>query len=114
MSTSINPPLSNGVQDLYNAGLLPSTVGLQVLNGASGATSLQVTKLASSTLALQEAAALFSPSTSTTSDTATLSTTANDALNQAVSNELTAAGNAAASKFLPAATPASTPISVLA
>lgn len=107
---------TSGIQQLSNAGLLPSSLSRSVLNLAS---PTQLNQMVGSGVALQEVNTLFGLGTSST-DSATLSPTANaliqeinppaatstssastDPLTQAVSNELTASLNAAVNQFLP-------------
>ncbi len=104
---------TSGIQQLSNAGLLPSSVSQSVLNQASSA---QLNQMVGSGVALQEVNTLFGLGTSST-DSATLSPTANaliqeinptattsnstDPLTQAVSNELTSNVDAAVNQFLP-------------
>jgi len=107
---------TSGIQQLSNAGLLPSSVSQSVLNQAS---PTQLNQMVGSGVALQEVNTLFGLGTSST-DSATLSPTANaliqeinptattsagstssDPLTQAVSNELTSSLNAAVNQFLP-------------
>lgn len=120
MSSTSTGSLSAGVQQLYNDGLLPSSLAASTLNGASAE---QLSKIAGSTIAGQEVTALLGASTSNT-DSASLSSTATNALLQkinptsntsssattdsltaAVDNALTSSLNAAVSKF---ASPTST------
>jgi len=117
MSTSTTGALSSGVQQLYNDGLLPSSLNASTLNNASAS---QLNKIVGSTLALQQVNALFGTGT-TSSDSASLSSTATNALLQeinpsttttstidpltaAVDNALTSSINAAVSKFEPSST----------
>lgn len=110
MSTSVSP-LSAGVQQLYDRGLLPVSLNNSILNGAS---SGELSQLANSAINSQENAAFFGYG----SDNATLSSTASNALlqeinpsstpttgpdplTQAVNNALTSNLDAAVSKFLP-------------
>jgi len=107
---------TSGIQQLSNAGLLPSGVSQSVLNQAS---ATQLNQMVGSGVALQEVNTLFGLGSSST-DSATLSPTANaliqeinptattstrsastDPLTQAVSNELTSSLNAAVNQFLP-------------
>ena len=107
---------TSGIQQLSNAGLLPSSLSRSVLNLAS---PTQLNQMVGSGVALQEVNTLFGLGTSST-DSATLSPTANaliqeinptattsagstssDPLTQAVSNELTSSLNAAVNQFLP-------------
>jgi hypothetical protein len=113
MSSTTTTALSAGAQQLFDHGLLPSSVPNSVLNSSS---STELSKLADSSIALQETAALFGFSSN--SDSATLSSTASNALlqeinptssstsatdplTQAVNNELTSSLNAAVNKYLP-------------
>jgi hypothetical protein len=114
MSSTTTTALSAGAQQLYNHGLLPSSLPNSVLNSSS---SSELSKLADSSVALQETAALFGFSSNV--DSADLSSTASNALlqeinptssstssatdplTQAVNNELTSSLNAAVSKYLP-------------
>jgi hypothetical protein len=112
MSATTTTALSAGAQQLYDHGLLPSSVPNSVLNTSS---SSELSKLADSSVALQETAALFgfssdSASLSSTASNALLqeinptsssSSSATDPLNQAVNNELTSSLDAAVSKYLP-------------
>lgn len=107
---------TSGIQQISNAGLLPSGVSQSVLNQASPA---QLNQMVGSGIALQEVNTLFGLGTSST-DSATLSPTANaliqeinptattsttsastDPLTQAVSNALTSSVDAAVNQFLP-------------
>jgi hypothetical protein len=109
---------ASGIQQLSNAGLLPSSVSQSVLGKASPG---QLNQIVGSGLALQQVNALFGNDSSST-DSATLSPTANaliqeinpsqmtssidssigtDPLTQAVSNELTSNLSAAVNQFLP-------------
>ena len=107
---------TSGIQQLSNAGLLPSSLSQSVLNQAS---PTQLNQMVGSGVALQEVNTLFGLGSSST-DSATLSPTANaliqeinptattstrsastDPLTQAVSNELTSSLNAAVNQFLP-------------
>jgi hypothetical protein len=116
MSTSSVTPLSAGVQQLYNAGLLPSGVSNTVLNQAS---SSQLTQMADSSISVQEVNSLLGLGSSST-DSSSLSPTASaliqeinpsattssttssaDPLTQAVNNQLTSTLNSAVSQFLP-------------
>ncbi len=114
MSTTSISPLSAGVQQLYNQGLLPTSLNKSVLNGASAS---QLGQLANASIASQENATLLGYGSSST-DTATLSATASNALlqeinpssnaasgtdplTQAVNNALTSNLNTAVSEFLP-------------
>ena len=110
-SPSINT-LSAGVQQLYNQGLLPSSLSTTALNNSSAG---QLNQLANTTIATQETATLLGLN----SDTSSLSSTATNALLQeinptttsssnttdpltaAVDSSILAAGTAAADKFLP-------------
>jgi hypothetical protein len=113
MSTTSVNPLSAGVQQLYNQGLLPSNLSPATLSKFS---VNQINQLAKLSVANQDISALFQ----TASDSSALSTTATsnallqeinpistsnantpDPLTTAVTNALLANGNAAASKFLP-------------
>jgi hypothetical protein len=112
MSTTSVSPLSAGVQQLYNQGLLPTSLSNSVLNGASAS---QLSQLANTAIASEQNAALFgygsdSASLSSTASNALLqeinpsasSTTAGtDPLTQAVNNALTSNLDAAVNKFLP-------------
>jgi len=117
MSTTNSSQLSAGVQQLYNAGLLPSSLSNSTLNAASAS---QLNKMASSTLASQEVSALLggggdSASLSSTATNALLqeinpsptnsTTSTADLLTAAVNNEITSSLNAAVSRF---ASPGST------
>jgi len=112
---------TSGIQQLSNAGLLPSSLSQSVLNQAS---PTQLNQIVNSGLALQQVNGLFGTGSSST-DSATLSPTANaliqeinptattsttstsaDPLTQAVNNELTSSLNAAVSQFLPQSTSA--------
>jgi hypothetical protein len=97
MSSSSVSPLSSGVQDLYNSGLLASSVSTNLLSSSSAG---QLNQLASSSIALAQIGTLLDFGTAS-NDSATLSSTATDALAQAVNNELTSSLDAAVSKFLP-------------
>jgi hypothetical protein len=107
---------TSGIQQLSNAGLLPSSISQSVLGKAS---AVQLNQIAGSGLALQQVNALFGTGGSST-DSATLSpaasaliqeinpsqdtiggSTGTDPLTQAVSNELTSSLNAAVNQFLP-------------
>jgi hypothetical protein len=105
---------TSGVQQLQNDGLLPSTLSQGVLNKAS---SNQLNQLVNASVALQKVGALFGTGSSST-DSATLSPTASNALlqeinpsqasssttdplTQAVNHELTYSLNAAVTQFLP-------------
>jgi len=111
MSTTTTSPLSAGVQQLYNAGLLPSSLSSSTLNGASAS---QLNRIANSTIAGEEVSALLGGA----GDSANLSSTATNALLQAINpsstsstsstfdlltaavdNALTSSLNAAVSKF---------------
>ena len=110
-SPSINT-LSAGVQQLYNQGLLPSSLNTTALNNSSAG---QLNQLANTSIATQETATLLGLN----SDTSSLSSTATNALLQeinptttsssnttdpltaAVDSSILAAGTAAADKFLP-------------
>jgi hypothetical protein len=110
-SPSINT-LSAGVQQLYNQGLLPSSLSTTALNNSSAG---QLNQLANTSIATQETATLLGLN----SDTSSLSSTATNALLQeinptttsssnttdpltaAVDSSILAAGTAAADKFLP-------------
>lgn len=113
MSSSSASPLSAGAQQLYNNGLLPSSLNSSVLNSASAG---QLNQLANSSVALQEIGTLFGLASPT--DSATLSSTASNALlqeinptstdtlgtdplTQAVNHQLTSSLDAAVRKFLP-------------
>jgi hypothetical protein len=101
MSSSTTSALSAGVQQLYNAGLLPSHVNASTLNSAS---SSQINKMTGSAIALQEVSALFG-----LGDSVSLSPTASvasntDPLAAAVDNALTSQINAAVNQFAPSAT----------
>ena len=108
--------LSAGVQQLYNDGLIPSSLSTSTTQGAS---ANQLNQIAGLTIASQESAALFG----TGSDSASLSSTATNALLQeinptntssttssttdpltaAVNSALTAKLNAAVNQFEPSA-----------
>lgn len=107
---------TSGIQQLSNAGLLPSSLSQSVLNQAS---PTQLNQMVGSGVALQEINTLFGLG-STSTDSATLSPTASaliqeinptattsttststNPLTAAVDNELTSSLNAAVSKFLP-------------
>ena len=112
MSTTTT--LSAGVQQIYNAGLLPSSLSTSTLGGA---TSGQLNKIVASTIASEQVSALWGMGSN--SDTAGLSSTAENALLQeinptstssasssttdpltaAVDNALTSSLNAAVNKF---------------
>jgi hypothetical protein len=105
---------TSGIQQLSNAGLLPSSVNQSVLNQAS---PTQLNQMVGSGVALQEVNTLFGLGTSSTDSTslsptasaliqeinptATTSTSSTNPLTQAVSNELTSSLNAAVNQFLP-------------
>ncbi len=127
MSTSNVNALSAGIQQLYSSGLLPSNLNTNVL---SGSTPGQIGQLANAAVASQQAAVLLGYGTS---DSASLSSAANNALLQqtdplfqasvasansalteAVDNALTANSNAAAEKFLPQSNSTGTEINLLA
>jgi len=114
---------TSGIQQLSNDGLLPSGVSQSVLNGASAG---QLSQMVDSSIALQQVGALLGFGNSSSSgDTAALSSAASNALlqeinpstttsssttdplTQAVNNQLTSSLNAAVSQFLPQ-TPATT------
>ena len=113
MSTSTTGALASGVQQLYNDGLLPSSLNASTLNKASAS---QLNSMVGSTLALQQVGALLGGG-SASSDSASLSSTATNALLQeipsssatsatdpltaAVDNALTSNLNAAVNKFEP-------------
>ena len=114
MSTTSISPLSAGVQQLYNRGLLPTSLNNSVLTDASAG---QLGQLANASIASQENARLLGYGNAST-DTATLSATASNALlqeinpspnaasgtdplTQAVNNALTSNLNTAVSEFLP-------------
>jgi hypothetical protein len=120
MSSSSTAALSAGVQQLYNDGLLPSSLNASTLNGTSSA---QLNKMASSSIELQQINALFG--TGTSSDSSSLSSTATNALLQeinpspttstsstldpltaAVDNALTSNINAAVNQFAPSSSTA--------
>ncbi len=112
MSNTSTSPLSAGVQQIYNAGLLPSSLSTSTLKGASAS---QLNKIASSTIASQEVSALLggggdSASLSSTatnallqeinpSSTGSSSSSTTDPLTAAVENALTSSLNAAVKKF---------------
>ncbi len=116
MSSTSASSLSAGVQQLCNDGLLPSSLASSTLNGASAS---QLNKIASSTIAGQEVSALLGTGSSSTSDSASLSSAATNALLQeinpssannssttdpltaAVDNALTSNINAAVNQFDP-------------
>jgi hypothetical protein len=105
---------TSGIQQLSNAGLLPSSLSQSVLNQASAS---QLNQMVGSGVALEEVNTLFGLGSSATDSatlsptasaliqeinpTATTSTTSTDPLTQAVNNELTSSLNAAVSQFLP-------------
>jgi hypothetical protein len=113
MSSSPTSSLSAGVQQLYNDGLLPSNLSTSTLKNASAG---QLNKIAASSIASQEVNVLLGGGSSV-SDTASLSSTATnallqeinpssttgssttDALTAAVNNALTSSLNAAVKKF---------------
>jgi len=115
MSSSPTAALSSGVQQLYNDGLLPSSLNASTLNKAS---ATQLNTIVGSGLALQQVSVLLGGGSSS-SDSASLSSTATNALLQeinpsstststttdpltaAVDNALTASLNAAVNKFEP-------------
>src|ERR1700722_17630307 len=80
MSTTPTSSLSAGVQQLYNDGLLPSGASASTLKGASAS---QLNKMAASSIALQEEGTLLGTGSSS-SDTASLSSTATNALLQEI------------------------------
>jgi hypothetical protein len=121
MSVSPTSSLSAGVQQVLNAGLLPANLNASTLNGASAA---QLNQLAKSATALQQVGTLLGFGTAST-DSATLSSAANNALLQeinppatsaassttdpltaAVDNALTYTSNAAVNQFAPASSAA--------
>jgi len=99
---------TTGIQQLSSDGLLPSSLSQFILKKASAS---QLSKIAASSVALQESGTLFGIGSS--SDTAILGPTATDALFQqssynttdplteAVDNALTSNLNAAVNQFLP-------------
>jgi hypothetical protein len=105
---------TSGIQQLSNAGLLPSGVSQSVLNQAS---PTQLNQIVGAGAALQEVNTLFGLNSSSTDSatlsptasaliqeinpTATTSTTSTDPLTAAVTNELTSSLNAAVNQFLP-------------
>jgi hypothetical protein len=97
-SISANPLSSAGTQQLYNQGLLPTSLSNSVLNNAS---SSDLSQLANTSIALQQTGTLlgFTPTTST--DSVALSSAATDPLTQAVTNALTSNLNQAVAQFLP-------------
>ena len=100
MSATGVSALSAGVQQLYDRGFLPSGVSTNTIKSSS---ATQLNELAATTVASQEAAVLLGSGNLST-DSASLSTTAQsaaDALTTAVNNQLTANLNAAVSQFLP-------------
>jgi hypothetical protein len=129
MSSPTTSPLSAGVQQLYNDGLLPSSLNASTLNGTSAG---ELNSIASSSLALQQAGEILGFGSSAR-DTASLSSTATNALLQeinpsptsstsastdpltaAVDNALTSTINAAVNQFAPPIpTTTGTQISVL-
>jgi len=127
MSTTSTSALSSGVQQLYNQGVLPSSVSTSTLSQASPS---QLNTLARLNIANQQASVLFGSSAYT--DSAALSTVATsnalaqevnplsnsdnstpDPLTAAVNNALEAQGNAAANQFLPPVTTTGSKINVL-
>jgi hypothetical protein len=109
----------NGIQQLSNDGLLPSSFNQSLLANAS---TSQLNQIAGSSIALQEVGSLLGFASAST-DSASLSSTASNALlqeinpsvttssstdplTQAVNDELTASLNAASAKFLPQNSPA--------
>jgi hypothetical protein len=127
MSTTSTSPLSAGVQQLYNQGVLPSGVSTTTLSKAS---TSQLNQLARLTVANQETSILFG--SSSYADSSALSTTAtnnallqeinpissfssstSDPLTTAVDNALLSQGNTAASHFLPPPTTTGSKINVL-
>jgi hypothetical protein len=103
MSSSTTSALSAGVQQLYNAGLLPSHVSDSTLNRAS---SSQINKMTGSAIALQEVGELFGIGGSSATDSVSLSSTASassgaDPLTAAVDHALTSQINAAVNQFAP-------------
>jgi hypothetical protein len=115
MSTASTGVLASGVQQLYNDGLLPASLNASTLNKASAS---QLNKIVSSTLSLQQVSTLLGTGIAP-SDSASLSSTATNALLQeinpssttssttdpltaAVDNALTSSLNAAVNKFEPA------------
>lgn len=115
MSTASTGVLASGVQQLYNDGLLPASLNASTLNKASAS---QLNKIVGSTLSLQQVSTLLGTG-SAPSDSASLSSTATNALLQeinpssttssttdpltaAVDNALTSSLTAAVNKFEPA------------
>ena len=119
--------LPEGAQQLFDRGLLPSSLNSSVLNEASAS---QLNQLAGSSIALQEIGTLFGIGNAST-DSATLSSAASnallreinpssssdasgmDVLNEAVANQLSSKLNEAVNKFLPAAPSTSGQINLL-
>jgi hypothetical protein len=122
-SPSVNT-LSAGVQQLYNQGLLPSSLSTTALNHSSAS---QLNQLASNSISTQETATLLGlnsdssslSSTATNSllqeinPTTTSSSTTTDPLTAAVDSSILAAGTAAADKFLPQSSTTGSQINVL-
>jgi hypothetical protein len=126
MSSSNVNALSTGLQQLYNSGLLPSSLNNNALNSSSPA---RLNQLASSAIALQQANTLLgygadSASLSSAANRTLLEQTdpsfqasvasANDPLTEAVDNALTASVNAAVDQFLPQTKSSGTAINLLA
>ena len=116
MSTTSTSPLSAGVQQIYNAGLLPSGLSNSTLNGASAS---QLNSLVGSEIASQQISTLLGTGTDSASlsstatnsllqeinPTATTSSTTTDPFSAAITNALTSNIDAAVNKF---ATPTTT------
>ena len=112
MSLTNTSSLAAGVQQLYNDGLLPSSLNISTLNSASTG---QLNSIAGSTIALQELGVILGSSSSSSTDSVSLSSAASvallqestssgsstDLLTAAVNNALTSRLDAAVDKFSP-------------
>jgi hypothetical protein len=125
--SSSSVTLSAGLQQVYNSGLLPSGLNTSILKSSSAS---QLNQLASTAVSLQQIGVLLGYGSSS-SDSATLSSAANnslalegdlqsttsatgtDPLTVAVNNALTSSLNAAADKFLPQNNSAGSSINLL-
>jgi hypothetical protein len=96
-SISVNP-LSAGTQQLYDKGLIPTSLPNSVLNNAS---SGALSRLANTSIALQQTATLLGITPTANTDSVALSSATTDSLTQAVTNALTSNLNQAAAQFLP-------------
>jgi hypothetical protein len=111
MSSISVSPLAAGTQELYNKGLLPTSLPNSVLNNAS---SGDLGQLASTSIALEQTATLLGITPTTNTDSVALSSATTDPLTQAVTNEITSNLNSAVAKFLPQESTTGSQINLLA